>query len=113
MPQNFKSPVPLIRPCNTPNSAAPQCVKLTTHQLHQYLGFRSLQDYSILHDTASPTVKVVNTGTPPLELGDVAKIKKSRKGRKKRHSKHYLQDVYMDIGYGDGVAPQGFTHCLV
>ena len=72
LPQKFKSPVPLIRPCDTPNSAAPQCVKLTTHQLHQYLGFRSLQDCSILHDSASPTVKVVNTGIPPLELGDVS-----------------------------------------
>ena len=93
-----KVTVPLVRPCDTPNSSAPATLKLTSFQLHRYLGFRHLPDYSILEQTSFSHLRVVNTGTPPLDLGAVATVPRGRRGAARRRSKHYLQDVYMDIG---------------
>jgi hypothetical protein len=102
--------VPAVRPCDTPNSAATSTLKLTSHELHRYLGFLTLVDYKVLEEMLTP--HLVITGAPPMELGDVHTIPRGRHGRARPRSIQYLQDVYMDIGYGDGKSLQG-THCMV
>jgi hypothetical protein len=51
----------------------------------------------------------VDSGSPPVELADFATIPRGDRGRRRRRSKCFLQDVYMDIGYSDGVAPKGYN----
>lgn len=107
-------PLPPIRPCDVPNSSMPSNLRLTHYDLHRSLGFRSLQDYKVLELTlAHPGIHVINDGVPPLDLGDVATIPRGKRGRSHVKSTTFLDDVYTDIGYGDGRSPCGFTHCLV
>ena len=40
-------------------------------------------------------------------------LKRGSKGKLLERPKHKLHTVGMDIGYGDGKSPGGFTHCLV
>ena len=112
-PSTFHRPLPPIRPCDVPNSSMPSTLRLTQYDLHRYLGFRALQDYKVLESTSAPGLHVVNDGAPPLDLGDVATIPRGKRGRTHVKSNAFLDDVYSDIGYGDGRAPRGFTHCLV
>jgi hypothetical protein len=110
--------IPSDRPemlsCDKPNSAEPAVKRLTYEQLCKYIGFRSFSNPGILKDIALDTVKVIQTTTKTLELGDVANIKKSRRNKIPiRRPRNFLDVVHMDIGFGDCTAVGGAKYCLL
>lgn len=56
----------------------------------------------------------LNHGDIPVELGNVANLKKSRANKTPvPRPKHFLARVHMDIGYGDCVAVGGSKYCVL
>ena len=55
-------------------SSAPKSLRLTTQQLHQYLGCRSLKNWKLLDEFAQPTVTVSEVCEKAVELGDVVNL---------------------------------------
>ena len=66
-------------PFDLPSSCEQGKRHITEQQAHQYLGFRALRNFKILNDTGNGATKIINNGTIPLELGDVANIRHSRR----------------------------------
>jgi hypothetical protein len=81
---------------------------MSSQELHQYSGFRKFLDFSVFEKIRS-RMHFVDSGSPPVELADFATIPRGDRGKRRRRSKCFLQDVYMDIGYSDGVAPKGYN----
>lgn len=89
--------------------------RLTVPQLHRYMGFRKPRDWTEILDLSQENVElVVDDGVAPLELGDVANIKRSRHNKTPIASPaKFLEAVYMDIGYGDCKAIGGAKYCIL
>ena len=104
---------PPIRPyCEVPESSTAAIKRYTPQQLHRLLGSRTLSDYKQLQ-TLGTGIQVVDTGDPPLSLGSVVNIQQSRKGHQLLRPKQALATVGLDICYGDGISPGGFSYCLL
>ena len=57
---------------------------------------------------------MVDQGEPPLELGDVVNINKARRNKEPvPHPESYLDDIHMEIGYGDRESIGGFPYVLL
>ena len=97
-----------------PSSAA-ATRRFTVPQLHRYLGFRQLKNWSSILDIAQENISLnLNHGDIPIELGNVANLKKSRANKTPvPRPKHFLSRVHMDIGYGDCVAVGGSKYCVL
>jgi len=97
-----------------PSSAA-ATRRFTVPQLHRYLGFRQLKNWSTILDIAQENISLnLNHGDIPVELGNVANLKKSRANKTPvPRPKHFLSRVHMDIGYGDCVAVGGSKYCVL
>jgi hypothetical protein len=46
-------------------------------------------------------------------IGDMVNLKRGPRGKLLERPNHKLHTIGMDIGYGDGKSPGGFTHCLM
>lgn len=89
--------------------------RFTVPQLHRYMGFRKPRDWNEILDLAQENVELAfDDGAAPLELGDVANIKRSRRNKTliARPAK-FLEVVHMDIGYGDCKAVGGAKYCVI
>jgi hypothetical protein len=103
---------PPVRPCEIPESSAAATIRYTPQQLHRLLGCRNLPDYKQLQSLGTG-IQVVDTGDPPLSLGSVVNVQRGRKGRSISRPPRTLDTVGMDICYGDGVSPGGYSYCLM
>ena len=56
---------------------------------------------------------MVDTGDPPLSLGSVVNVERGCKGRSIVRPLKALNVVGMDICYGDGVSPSGYSYCFM
>ena len=74
--------------CYKQFSSAPKSVRLTTQQLHQYLGCRSLKNWKTLDEFVQPTVPVSDLGENMVELGDVVNLKSTRKNNVLFHARN-------------------------
>jgi len=109
---------PLDRPELLPSDKVPSSTpghrRLSIHQLHRYIGFRTLKNWHSLIDVGQPTIDIINDGTPPLELGDVANIRTSRRNTTPiPHPPNFLDVVHLDIGYGDCKAVGGAKYVIL
>lgn len=105
---------PNLMPCDIPSHSEQSTRRLTHHQLHRYFGFRQLRNWSIFNEVGNGNVQVVNSGKPPLELGDVANLKRSRRLKQPvPRPRKFLTAVHLDIGYGDCVSIGGFRYTLM
>ena len=62
-------------------SSHPTKTRFTTHQLHRYLGSRSLKHWKILNEMSQPSIQVSDVGEIPLEIGDVVNLKAPRNNK--------------------------------
>jgi hypothetical protein len=87
-----------------PSSTA-QRHRLTVPQLHRYMGFRKPKDWNEILELSQENVTLsLDDGVVPLELGDVANIKRSRRNKTPiPRPPKFLAAVHMDIGYGDSM----------
>ena len=69
---------PELLPSDKVPSSTPGHRRLSIHQLHHYIGFRTLKNWHSLIDVGQPTIDIINDGVPPLEFGDVANMHTSR-----------------------------------
>jgi len=51
-------------------------MRFTVQQLSRYFGFRSFKKWDVLHDVFQDNFSFIEPSNSPLELGDVANIKK-------------------------------------
>ena len=89
--------------------------RFTIPELHRYIGFLQLKDWSSVLDVAQPNISF-NTSDHdvPLELGDVANIKKSQCNTSPiPRPPGFLDVVHCDIGYGDCKAIGGARFCFI
>ena len=103
---------PPVQSCEVSESSAAAVKRYTRQQLHRLLGSHTLSDYKQLQ-TLCTGIQVVGTGDPPLSLGSVVNVQQSRKGQQLSRPKHALNTVGMDICYGDGIFPGGYSYCLI
>ena len=97
-PDGFPSPPVMYKQF----SSHPLKTRFTTHQLHLYLGSRSLKKWQMLQEMAQDTVQVSNIGKIPLDIGDVANLKASRKNTTPvPRRKAFLDVVHCDLAYRD------------
>ena len=103
------------RPTSTKlNSSEPSKRRFTLHDLHRYFGFRQIKDWTTLLSTGQPTIDIINTGDPPMEIGDVANIKASRRNKTPLpRPQSFLDVVHMDIGFGDCVSHGGYKYVIL
>ena len=109
---------PLDRPELLPSDKVPSLTpghrRLSIHQLHHYIGFRTLKNWHSLINVGQPTIDIINYGTPPLELGDVANIRTSRRNTTPIPCPpNFLDVVHLDIGYGDCKAVEGAKYVIL
>jgi hypothetical protein len=105
---NTLSDQPNMKPFHVPSPCEQGQKHITEQQAHRYLGFRTLRDFKILNSTGNGTATIINNGTTPLELGDVAILRRSRHNATPvPRPAAFLTAVHMDIGYGDCVAIGG------
>jgi hypothetical protein len=97
------------------SSAAPTNMRFTVQQLSCYFGFRSLKNWDVLHDVCQSNFSLVNASTPPLELGQVANIKKACSNKVPIECPAgFLEVVHCDIGFGDIESiGNGASYCMV
>jgi hypothetical protein len=103
---------PPVRPCEVPESSAAATIRYTPQQLHKLLGCRNLPDYKVLQSLGTG-VHVADIGEPLLSVGSVVNVQRGRKGRSLSRPKKALDTVGMDVCYGDGVSPGGYSYCLM
>jgi hypothetical protein len=86
----------------------------TVPQLSRYFGFRSLKNWETLHDVCQPNFSLTHPSECPLELGNIANIKKARSNKKPIDRPNFMEVVHCDIGYGDTKSiGNGASHCLI
>ena len=104
LPSNYKMP-----------SSSPAHRRFTVQELHRYLGFRQLKNWSSVLDIAQENISInFHHGDVPIELGNVANIKKSRRNKTPiARPPNFLSRVHMDIGYGDCKAVGGARYCTL
>jgi hypothetical protein len=106
---------PELLSCDKVPSFYPNLRRFSIPELHRYIGFRQLKDWSSVLAVAQPTISF-NTSNQdvPLELGDVANVKKSRRNTSPiPRPPTFLDVVHCDIGYGDCKAVGGARFCLI
>jgi len=96
-------------------SSAPAHRRFTIPELYRYVGFRQLKNWSSILDVAQENISInFNHGDIPVELGNVANIKKSRRNKIPiARPPNFLARVHMDIGYGDCKAVGGARYCAL
>ena len=104
---------PTLRPCDKAPKHFPKLRRLTTHQLHRYLGHRQLKKWKEI-ELIADDVKVADHGEIPVEFGDVVNISRARRNKEPvPRPESYLDSVHMDIGYGDCESVGGFRYVLL
>ncbi len=75
----------------------------------------SVKNWSSILDIAQDNISLsLNHGEIPVELGNVANLKKSRGNKIPIPCpQHFLDHVHMDIGYGDCQAVGGSKYCVL
>jgi hypothetical protein len=101
---------PPVRPCEIPKSSTAAHTRYTPQQLHRLFGCCNVAGCKQLQ---SLSIKVVDTGDPPLSIRSVVNIERGRKGCSLSQPLKALNVVDMDICYGDGVSPAGYSYCLM
>jgi hypothetical protein len=96
-------------------SSTPGHRRFTVPELFRYFGFRQLKNWSSILDVSQENISInFHHGDVPLELGNVANIKKSRRNKTPiERPSQFLSRVHMDIGYGDCKAVGGVRYCAV
>jgi len=118
-PRNATSTTPQGRPillsCDKMSNTAPQNIRFTVQQLSRYFGFRSFKSWDNLYETCQSNFSFIKPSDTPLELGQVANIKKARRNTTPiDRPSNLLEVVHCYIGYGDTKAVgNGASHCLV
>ena len=81
----------------------------------RYFGFRSFKNWDILHDVFQEFFSFNHPSDSPLELGQVANIKKARSNKVPVECPpHFLEVVHCDIGFGDCKSVgNGALYCVV
>jgi hypothetical protein len=89
--------------------------RFTIPQLSRHFGFRSLKNWDILHDVCQPNFSLSHPSERPLELGDVANIKKARSNKTPiERPSNFMEVVHCDIGYGDTKSiGNGASYCII
>ena len=106
---------PELLSCDKVPSFYPNHRRFSIPELHRYIGFRQLKDWNSILNVAQPKISFVTTNNDiPLELGDVANIKKSRRNTSPiPRPPAFLDVVHCDIAYGDCKAIGGARFCLI
>jgi hypothetical protein len=97
------------------SNAAPSHSQFTKQQLSRYFGFCSFKNWDTLHDVCIPDFFFIQPMDTPIELGNVANIKKARNNKTPiDHLKDFMEVVHCDIGFGDTKSVgNGASHCMV
>jgi hypothetical protein len=97
------------------SNTAPKHIRYTIPQLSRYFGFHSFKNWDVLHDVCQSNFSIHNTNDVPLELGQVANIKKARSNKTPiDRPPDFLNVVHCDIGYGDTKSiGNGASHCIL
>jgi hypothetical protein len=97
------------------SNTAPQHMRFTVQQLSWYFGFRPFKNWDVLHGVFQDNFSFIQPSDSPLELGDVANIKKARSNKVPVECPpNFLEVVHCDIGFGDCKAvSNGALFCLI
>jgi hypothetical protein len=69
---------PILLSCGKMSNTAPNHMRYMVQQLSQYFGFKSFKNWDVLYDVCQPIFSFNQSSDLPLELGQVANIKKAR-----------------------------------
>ena len=95
-------------------SSAPKLRRFTTHELHSLLGSRSLKRWEDIAEISKDTVRILDGGERPLELGDVANLKSARRNLTPvPKPEQFLDVVHCDLGYSDCASVGGIHYVLM
>jgi hypothetical protein len=103
---------PFLPAYSIPESFAPKVRKWSGPELHKMFGSRHLPNYKLLEHLGSG-LHVHNPRQSTPTIGDMVNLKRGPRGKLLERPRGKLHTIGMDIGYGDGKSPGGFTHCLV
>eukprot|EP00957_Ditylum_brightwellii_P044550 3378559-Ditylum_brightwellii.AAC.1 len=68
----------------------------------------------VLSTIVADTVSIINSGEIPLEIGDMAKIKRANRSSEKIPPvPNFLHTVHGNISFGDSVPLGGYKYCLL
>jgi hypothetical protein len=97
------------------SNTVPGFSRYTVQQLSRYFGFWSFKNWKVLHDVCQPNFSFIQPSDTPIELGQVANIKKARCNKRPvERPPHFLEVVHCDIGFGDcKSAGNGALYCLI
>jgi hypothetical protein len=97
------------------SNTAPGFSRYTVQQLSHYFGFRSFKNWDVLHDVCQPNFSFIQPSDTPIELGQVANIKKACCNKRPvERPPHFLEMVHCDIGFGDcKSAGNGALYCFI
>jgi hypothetical protein len=95
-----------------PITGSPAVHRITDFDVHRYIGFRHLRDYTALHKVGTG-VKIVSQGEPPITPSDLTTIDRNNKGKALALPQQYLEKVGMDIGFSHKDSPGGFKYSLL
>jgi hypothetical protein len=70
---------PILLSSDKMSSSTASHHRFTIPQLSRYFGFRSLKNWENLHNVCQPNFSIIHPSECPMELGNVANIKKSQK----------------------------------
>jgi hypothetical protein len=102
--QPFLLPQPSSK--DYPVTGSPAIRHLTYFNVHRYIGFQHLVDYTDIHKCVTG-IRVSSQGEPPLSPEDLTTIGWNNKGKPLSLPTHFLEKVSMDIGYGTPTLPGG------
>ena len=110
--QTYSPPLPL--PFHKPNPSNATKTRITSHQLHRYLGFRSISNIKALQTCIDNNTKLVDSGEIPKQIGDFTTIQRTTSNKSSLPRPRQFFDVaHLDIGYGDSIAPGGIRYVLL
>jgi hypothetical protein len=105
--------IPLLPPNVISESFAPTKIrKWSGSKLHSMFGSRHLPNFKVLKHLRTG-LQLTNPCHPPTTISNMVNINSSLANSSLAPRLNFILTVGIDIGYGNGKSPGGFTHILV
>ena len=95
---SLSPPQPMRLPSHKPNPSKDHYKRITTVDLHQYFGFRTLKNIEHFKTVSLPTVTLIPAGTPPMSIGDITTVNRHTSNKTPvSHPTKFFDAAHIDI----------------